>query len=266
MLFDGKRFAVEIEEQIRQRVSEMETKPKIVSVLVGSDPASELYTRLKSEAAKRVGVEFEVVRLDTGIGKEELEKRVREIGEYTEVTGLMIQLPIPGLKENEVREVLAAIPLAKDVDGLRSEESGIMPATVRAIISIMESVADDRLWQREIVVVGGTGAVGKSLIAWLSKKHEVTAVAVNSQTKDLAGDLAQADTVISCVGKPGLITGEMVRSGIVAIDVGAPQGDMTKEVYAKARVAVPVPNGVGPVTIACLMENLGDIYVRKSKI
>ncbi|KKU43606.1 MAG: bifunctional 5,10-methylene-tetrahydrofolate dehydrogenase/ 5,10-methylene-tetrahydrofolate cyclohydrolase [Microgenomates group bacterium GW2011_GWA1_46_7] len=228
MLFDGKRFAVEIEEQIRQRVSEMETKPKIVSVLVGSDPASELYTRLKSEAAKRVGVEFEVVRLDTGIGKEELEKRVREIGEYTEVTGLMVQLPIPGLKENEVREVLAAIPLTKDVDGLRSEESGIMPATVRAIISIMESVADDRLWQR--------------------------------------GDLAQADTVISCVGKPGLITGEMVRSGIVAIDVGAPQGDMTKEVYAKARVAVPVPNGVGPVTIACLMENLGDIYVRKSKI
>jgi len=211
-------------------------------------------------------VEFEVVKLDDRCQMLEIRKTIEEQGRKNETTGIMIQLPIPGLTDTEVREVLASIPLGKDVDGLRTDESGMMPATVRAIISIMENVADDRLWQRKMVVVGGTGAVGKPLIMWLNKKYGVAATAVNSQTKDLAGELSQADVVISCVGKPGLITGEMVRSGIVAIDVGAPYGDMTKEVYAKARVAVPVPNGVGPVTIACLMENLKEIYVRKSKI
>lgn len=249
MIFDGKAFAREIEDKVKTKVLTMQQKPRIVSVLVGSDPASILYTKLKKSAAERCGIDFEVVRLNT------LTNEIAKIGARQEVSGVMVQLPLPELLRGETPKLLAAIPLAKDVDGLRWEESGVKPATVRAILSIVDEVA---VGKTKFVVLGARGMVGRPLVYFL-KERGAEVLEVEWDTPDPFDLVAQGEVVISCVGKGGVVTGEMVREGVIAIDVGSPMGDMRQEVYDKASVAVAVPGGVGPVTIACLLQNALDL-------
>jgi len=258
MLFDGRVFASELEERVKSRIQGKQKRGKVVSVLVGNDPASELYTRLKAKAAERVGITFEVVRIEGGGEVQKLRTRIVQIGAIDEVKGVMVQMPIPGMTRAEMREVVTAIPLSKDVDGLRWEESGRMPATVRAIFSILDKIKDDTradIDNKRYVVVGSHGSVGRPLVHFLKKRGVSEIREVNSQTEGKEQILKRGEVVISCVGKEGVVTGEMVSEGIIAIDVGSPKGDMTQEVYQKAAVAVPVPGGVGPVTVASLMEN-----------
>lgn len=269
MIFDGRKFAKEIEEKVRLVVATLSHKPKIVSILVGNDPASELYTRLKKEAAERVGIEFEVVRLDIGSTAHDIETKIDGYAADNQVDGLMIQLPIPGLQGQTLQELLSAIPLTKDVDGQRWEKSHIIPATVRAILSILDKIAEDPRFQvldSRIVVLGARGAVGRPLVYFL-KKRGVEIIEVEWDTPLPAGSLPEGQVIISCVGKPGIVSADMVKDGIVLIDVGMSQvedkmvGDMTSEVYQKASFAVPVPGGVGPVTIASLMQNAVNLVV-----
>lgn len=255
MLFDGKAFAREIESRVKDGVAKLPKQPKIVSILVGEDPASELYTRLKKSAAERCGIDFEVIKLGVGSRTPEIVGEIQKAA--IRAQGIMIQLPIPGLTRGKQGKLLQLIPLDKDVDGLRWEESGVMPATVRAILSILEKI--DTNWREKFVVVGGTGSIGRPLVHFLKSRHRVEAEVANSKTKDLASATRAAEVLISCVGKEGLITAEMVREGVISIDVGAPKGDMTSDVYLKARIATPVPGGVGPVTVASLMQNVLDM-------
>ena len=255
MKFDGKGFAKKIEDQVAASSLTLDSKPKIVSILVGEDPASVLYTGLKKKAAERVGIEFEVVH------KQSITKEiVEEIAARSDVTSLMIQLPVPGLQGVTLKEVLTAIPYDKDVDGLRYPESGVVPPVVSAILRVMDEIAINsklKIANSKIVVVGAAGFVGSGVMAELSKRG------VSAHRVERGDDMAvikTGDIVISAVGEEGIIKPEMVKEGAVVIDVGAPKGDMTKEVYQKASVSVEVPGGVGPVTIACLMEN-GIKYV-----
>ncbi len=140
MIFDGKSFAKEIEDKVKAQVISMKVKPKIVSILVGADPASVLYTKLKSQAAQRVGIEFEVVKIGEQLTANSLRQKIAEIGARGDVTGVMVQLPLPELLRGRTSKLLEAIPLGKDVDGLRWEESGVKPATVRAILAIVDDV------------------------------------------------------------------------------------------------------------------------------
>jgi len=262
MIFDGRAFAQEMEEQVKLEVEKMESKPKIVSILIGGDPASELYTKLKMAVARRVGIEFEVVRLDI------LKNEIEEIGKREDVTGVMVQLPIPNMPRGRTPRILEGIPLSKDVDGLRWEESKVKPATVRAIFSILDKIAGDSsatlrtspdLWRARFVVVGARGVVGRPLCYYLRQKG-VEVVEVEWDTKEPTRRLLEGQVVISCVGKARVVTGEMVREGAIVVDVGAPRGDMTSEVYQKASVAVAVPGGVGPVTIASLLQNAVEMH------
>ncbi len=261
MLFDGKQFAREIEEQVGAHVTSLVRAPKVVSILVGDDPASELYTRLKKQAAERVGVDFAVKKYTTEKVKN-LEAEIAELGAREDVTGVMVQLPLPEPLRGFSSKYIKMIPLTKDVDGLRWEESKIMPATVRAILSVLERIAKDS--RREIldsrfVVVGARGSVGRPLAHYL-RERRIEVAEVEWDTPDPAKITRGGDVVISCTGKAGIVTGGMVKNGVVALDVGSPKGDMTQEVYEKASVAVPVPGGVGPVTIACLMANALDLF------
>lgn len=264
MIFDGRAFAREIEERLREQVSEREQKPKIVSVLVGNDPSSELYTRLKKSAAERVGIGFEVVRPELS----NLKKKIGELGSREDVSGIMIQLPIPGLSEEETEKILQEIPLAKDVDGLLWERSGVKPATVRAVLTILERIRGDipDLWGRKFAVVGARGAVGRPLTQYLEERG-IEVQKIGRDTKEPAKILQEADVVISCVGKAGLVTEAMVSEGVIAVDVGMSEvegkvvGDMTEGVYQKASVAVAVPGGVGPVTVVSLLQNAVDLGV-----
>ncbi len=268
MIFDGKAFAQELEKQLFYKATNLPAqaglvkKPKIVSILVGSDPASELYTRLKSEAAKRCGIKFEVIRL---AGGQDIVGVVRRLSGTAD--GIMVQLPIPGLQGQTLQDILVTIPLDKDVDGLRWEESGMMPATVKAILAILDKIAERKssdhspkiaqgseLWNKKFVVVGARGHIGKPLVHFL-RERGAEVVEVEWDTSEPTRRVLEGEVVISCVGRAGVVTGEMVKEGVVAIDVGSPKGDMTEDVYQKARVVVRSPGGVGPVTIACLMEN-----------
>jgi methylenetetrahydrofolate dehydrogenase (NADP+) / methenyltetrahydrofolate cyclohydrolase len=259
MIFDGKKFALEIERRVTKEVAKLPNKPKIASILVGNDPASELYTKLKSAAAKRCGITFTVHRLS---GDEGISARIAELA--TTVDGVMVQMPIPGLSRVEQQHVLGSIPLDKDVDGLRWEESRIMPATVRAILTIIEEIEtlqNISIKNKKVVLIGTHGSVGKPLVYFLDQWGVKNIVAVNSDANEPARTIFEGEVVISCVGRAGLVTGQMVRNGVIAIDVGISRvdgrivGDMTPEVYQKASVALPVPGGVGPVTVASLMSN-----------
>lgn len=262
MIFDGRAFAKQIEERIATRLRQDfggRGKPKIVSILVGDDPASELYTRLKKQAAERVGIEFEVQKLEF----EGLANKVAEISNACD--GIMIQLPIPGVGGEELKGIIAEIPLAKDVDGLKWEESGVMPATVRAVLSLVEAIAGDKT---TFSVLGARGAVGRPLVHFLRERGLMVSE-IEWDTKDPAKLILESEVVISCVGKASLVTPDMIRDTTIVIDVGMSEvegkvvGDMTQEVYQKASVAVPVPGGVGPVTIASLMANTAELYERQ---
>lgn len=261
MIIDGRMVASELEKELVAKVAALKDKPKIVSILIGSDPASLLYSELKEKAAKRVGIDFEILKV-AETPKDELIKLVDEISSRDQVTGVMLQLPIPNITGSELNEILKSIPLKKDVDGMRWEESGVMPATVRAIIHLInniEMIIKGSLVDKKMVVVGARGAVGRPLVFYLKKLGYSQVAEVEWDTASPAEIIGTGEVVISCVGKEGHITPEMVIDGTIVIDVGAPRGDMTKKVYEKASVAVGVPNGVGPATIACLMNNALDL-------
>lgn len=263
MIFDGKAYAKDLEQKLTQQVASLVKKPKIVSVIVGDDPASILYTKLKKSAAERVGIEFEVVRLDSLIETKAITQAIEKFGADETVTGVMVQLPLPNDSKGETLKVLKSIPLTKDVDGLRWEESGIQPATVKAVISILNKIGEQGnpdLFERKFVVIGARGAVGRPLTHFL-RSMDIGVSEVEWDTPNPSEIVQWAEVVISCVGKAGIVTDEMVPDGAVVIDVGMSEvegkvvGDMTQEVYQRASLAVPVPGGVGPVTIACLLEN-----------
>lgn len=287
MIFDGKKFARELEDQIKNRVQNLAIKPHIVSIVVGDDPASALYTRLKKAAAERVGIEFEIAKIvDRRSSIVEFAREIAEIGERKEVTGVMVQLPLPGVSRKDTAEVLQGILLAKDVDGLRWEESGVMPATVRAVMAILDNIAKSQiknslptvsstqslqagqiLKSGKYVVIGSRGAVGRPLVHFL-KERGIEVSEVEWDTPDPARTVLAGDIVISCVGKAGVVSGDMVSDGVIAIDVGMSAvngkvaGDMSQEVYQKASISVQVPGGVGPVTIASLLQNSLELSER----
>lgn len=260
MKFDGKAFSQEIEVQVSDKVAKLKVKPRIVSVLVGDDPASALYTKLKQAAAERVGIDFEIVREKGEVTSEKLKQILEVIGQREDVTGVMVQLPLPGDSRKDTEKILAAIPLDKDVDGLRYPESGVVPPVVKAILDVVEEIEKSQITNSPIlqlkkyVVIGASGFVGSATCLELEKKGKEV-IKVDSDTVEPTRSVLVGDVVISCVGKEGVVTEDMVRNGVIAIDVGAPRGDMTSEVYQKASVSVEVPGGIGPVTIACLMQN-----------
>lgn len=261
MIIDGSKVAEELEHLLRNKVANLVLQPRIVSILVGEDPASLLYSRLKEKAAERVGIEFEIVKLARA-SKIELIKLVLEISDRPEVTGVMLQLPIPNISGDELKEVVLSIPITKDVDGMRWEESDVMPATVRAVITLLskiESETQASLVNKRVVLVGSRGAVGRPLVYYLKKLGYSEISEVEWDTPTPVEIIRTGEVIISCVGHEGLITTEMVNEGSIVLDVGAPRGDMTIEVYQKASVSVEVPGGVGPVTIASLMNNALDL-------
>jgi methylenetetrahydrofolate dehydrogenase (NADP+)/methenyltetrahydrofolate cyclohydrolase len=261
VIFDGRKFAAEKEITLTLRVMGLKARgvyPKLASILVGNDPASELYVNLKKKAAERIGAEVDIYFIRENSKLEDLLFLIKTLNEDETVHGIMIQMPIPGRMTNDKLQIINSIVSEKDVDGLR-EDSPFLHPTSKAVIEIIDQAKKDIPCKGnpcKVVVVGATGMVGKPLVKELkNQKYEV--VECNSKTPDLQGLSLQADILVSVTGVSNIVKGDMVKDGAIVIDVGSPKGDVDfPEASKKASFISPVPGGVGPVTITCLLENL----------
>ena len=269
-IIDGKAVAAQIREQVAedvaQLVSERGSPPGLATVLVGADPASQIYVAGKHRACAEVGIASIERELPEDAGQEELAAVVSELNADPAVSGIIVQLPLPG--HLDAARATSAVDPAKDVDGLTPTNAGLLAlgrnglvsATPLGVIELLRRY-DTPLEGAHAVVVGRSDLVGKP-VASLLLAENATVTVCHSRTRDLEQVCQSADVLIAAVGRPRLVTGEMVREGATVIDVGMNRtddglvGDVDFEAAAKrARAITPVPGGVGPMTIAMLLRN-----------
>jgi len=256
-VFDGRAWATAEEEILREKVRELRDSfnitPSLVSVLVGDDKASKLYTSLKQNAAQRLGIKFTVRVFDESTSAKSIKKFIQKQNEDESVHGIMVQMPLPGKLSASKDEIVDAIDKAKDVDGLRINSEFIHP-TVKAILEVLEIALSDKS-KEKIVLLGSRGMVGSKLISEL-KNQNFNFEGVDKDTDDLASLTRVADVLVSATGQASLITADLVKEGVVIVDVGAPDPEVANSAKAKAKLITPVPGGIGPMTISSLMQNL----------
>jgi len=252
IIFDGRNFAAEKLAKLDKEVAKLKNKgiyPRLASILVGQDFASKLYVSLKKKAAEKIGVEMDIYRFGENETCENIITLINSLNEDPLVHGIMVQLPLPNAVSNYKLQIINSIKSGKDVDGLRKDSFYVHP-TAMAILQIIE-VARLRLASarqaKTICVIGKGGMVGSALL----EKIKDTDYKLMENSKD-------ADILVSTTGSPNLVKADMVKEGVVVIDVGFPKGDVDPSVYPKASFYTPVPGGVGPVTITCLLENLAE--------
>ena len=269
-MFDGKDFARKKELELAEKVKRLDRVPKLVSIVVGEDRASHLYVNLKGEAAKRVGIQFKKIEFKVKSEKLKVEEIINIINKLNGddlVTGIMVQMPLPQDIRDKTFDIVSAIAPEKDVDGLTgrgrflARRTGLgrltfLPATVKAVLKILEA-EKVAVAGKPVVVVGRSRILGRPLAEELRRLGAKVTVA-HSQTPDLGAVTRTAEILVSATGKPGLVTRDMVKPGAVVIDVGEPRGDVNEGVQEVASFVTPVPGGVGPVTVACLIENVVD--------
>ncbi|KKU04038.1 MAG: Bifunctional protein FolD [Candidatus Woesebacteria bacterium GW2011_GWC2_47_16] len=266
IIFDGRAYASQKESLLKLRVEKLKEKgkiPRLASILIGDNPASKLYVDLKKKAAEEIGVALDVYSLRHDVKADDVLKLIDSLNKNQAVNGIMIQLPLPGSLSKDKGRIISTIDSRKDVDGLRVDSPFLHP-TSKAVVEILDR-AKLMLGKkpRTVCVIGATGMVGRPLVKELKKKgYRVTEG--SSETKNLADKTRKADVLISAIGKANLLKGDMVKDGAVIIDVGSPKGDVQlSEVAPKVSFVTPVPGGVGPVTIACLLENLVEACQEK---
>jgi len=252
-------------------VRAMDFAPGLAVVLVGENPASQVYVRNKTRACEEAGIVSIEHRPPASITESELLALIDSLNHDSRVHGILVQLPLPGHIRSE--SVLAAVAPHKDVDGFHPENLGLLasghprfvPCTPAGIMRLLDH-AGIALQGKHAVVVGRSNIVGKPAALLLLERH-ATVTICHSRTTDLAGIIRQADVLVAAVGRPRLITGAMVKPGVAVIDVGINRlqegpdagklcGDVNfQEMLGKAGCVTPVPGGVGPMTIAMLLEN-----------
>lgn len=269
-LMDGRAVSAAVRDKLALRVRELEArgvKPHLAVVLVGEDPASQIYVRNKERACEKLGIRSTVLRLAAECTQQELEDAVRTLSADPQVHGILVQLPLP--RHIDPAAVIEAIPPEKDVDGFTPVNAGRLlngepcfaPCTPAGCLRMIEAAGVD-LDGKHAVVVGRSNIVGKPAALLLMQKN-ATVTVCHSHTRDLAAVCRTADVLIAAVGKAGFITADMVKPGAVVIDVGINRGADGKlhgdvdfaPVSEVASCITPVPGGVGLMTRAMLMLN-----------
>jgi len=268
MIIDGKALASEMEAETRERVERLASsgkRPGLATIIVGENPASQMYVRIKHSACDRVGIRSENVNLPEDAEIEEIVETVRRLNERDDVNGILLQLPLPGNRDPAL--AMAAIDPAKDVDGFHPVNMGsllagaerLVPCTPKGIIWALERLGVD-LKGKEAVIVGHSNVVGKPLAAMMLNRNATVSVC-HVFTKDLASHTLKAEILVVAAGVPSLIKKDMVKPGTYVFDVGINRvegktvGDVEfDEVLEVAAAVTPVPGGVGPLTVSMLMS------------
>jgi methylenetetrahydrofolate dehydrogenase (NADP+)/methenyltetrahydrofolate cyclohydrolase len=263
-LIKGKPIAERIRAQVAEDVAAI-GHIGLVTVLVGDDPASDVYIRLKHKAAVAAGIDATDLRLPEETREEELLAKVEELDADPQVDAILVQLPLP--KQIDEAKVIRALAPAKDVDGFHPFNAGqlylgeptLVPATPRGVMAMLADQGVELSGARA-VVIGRSAIVGKPM-AHLLLQQNATVTICHSRTKNLARHTLEADVLVAAVGVPAMVTPDMVKPGGVVIDVGINRtddgivGDVDPGAAEVAGYVTPVPGGVGPMTIACLLEN-----------
>jgi 5,10-methylene-tetrahydrofolate dehydrogenase/methenyl tetrahydrofolate cyclohydrolase len=278
-IINGQQIAADIQEEVRVQVEEMKEKygytPGLATVLVGENPASQTYVRMKQKRCLEVGINSFGYNLPVETSQAELQTLVAELNAKPEVNGILVQLPLPDHIDEET--ILNTIDLGKDVDGFHPVNIGrlamkgrnplFIPCTPYGVMELLKR-SDIKLSGADAVIVGRSNIVGLP-VAMLLQKANATVTICHSRTKDLPGHVRRADIVVAAIGRREMITGDMIKPGAAVIDVGINQkedptkkrgyrlvGDVEFESASQVAGAItPVPRGVGPMTIAMLLKN-----------
>ena len=265
-IIDGKTIASKIVERLKKRVKGLKEKPGLALVIVGNNPASEIYVDFKEKTSKEVGIYCERYNLPENCSQDELLKIVDELNQKKEIHGILVQLPLP--KQIDENLVIDSILPHKDVDGftpvnlgnLVNDNNFLEPATARAVMVLIESTGI-KIEGKNAVVVGRSNIVGKPVSLLLLQKN-ATVTICHSKTKNLKEHTKNADILVVACGKAKLIKKDMVKKGAIVIDVGINRvygkivGDVDFDAVKEIAAHItPVPKGVGPMTIAMLLDN-----------
>jgi methylenetetrahydrofolate dehydrogenase (NADP+)/methenyltetrahydrofolate cyclohydrolase len=270
-IIDGKSIAAKLRSKLRSQIHSQLKKrkpaPKLAVILVGDDPASAVYVRNKHLACEEVGIQTLDYSLPAKVSQKKLIELIRKLNKDKTVSGILLQLPLP--KQLKADELLEEIDPLKDVDGFHSSNLGrlaqgqpqLKPCTPRGVMLLLKAIKQ-RLLGKQAVIVGASNIVGKPMALELLAEG-CTVTICHRFTQNLAEQVGKADILVSAVGKPGIIKGKWIKKGATVIDVGIillPNGKLTGDVefeqaMKKAKWITPVPGGVGPMTVAVLLEN-----------
>ncbi|MDD2682361.1 MAG: bifunctional 5,10-methylenetetrahydrofolate dehydrogenase/5,10-methenyltetrahydrofolate cyclohydrolase [Bacilli bacterium] len=276
MLLDGKLISEEIKKRVAEEVYSLNDTLTLAIILVGKDPASEIYVNSKTKACEKAGIKTKDYFLDNKIPEKELIDLIRALNEDPLITGILVQMPLPSHISED--NVVNSIDPAKDVDGLNIINQGkllnnancIVPATPKGILSLLKRYFVE-ISGKHAVIIGRSKLVGKPM-ALLLLNNNATITVCHSRTENLKEIVKRADIVIVAIGKPKFLTADMVKKDAAVIDVGINRvqgkivGDVDfEEVSEVASYITPVPRGVGPMTIASLLENVVKCYHMQNK-
>ena len=275
MIIDGKKVAAELREELKKKVTELKSTynvvPGLTVILVGEDPPSKIYVRNKEKSAIEVGINSEVIRYPENVEEKVVLNKIKELNNNNNVSGILVQLPLP--KHIDKRKVIETIIPGKDVDGfhpmnvgnLSSGYDSSIPCTPLGCYLLLKKV-EKNLNGKHAVVIGRSNLNGKPMTQLLLKEN-CTVTITHSKTKDLKAECNRADIIIAAVGRPKLVKGDWVKKDAIVIDVGINKtdnglvGDVDfDEVSKVAKAITPVPGGVGPMTIACLLNNTVECF------
>ncbi len=277
ILIDGKKAAAELRQELKSEVNSLKKKynkvPGLTVILIGDFTPSQIYVRNKEKSANEVGLNSKVVKYPSDVKEGVVLDKIKELNSDNSVSGILVQLPLP--KQIDKKKVIEAIDPSKDVDGfhpmnvgnLSSGYESSVPCTPLGCYLLIKKI-EPNLSGKKAVVVGRSNLNGKPMTQLLLKEN-CTVTITHSKTKDLKLECLKADIIIAAVGIPELIKGDWVKEGAIVIDVGINKtengivGDVNfVEVSKVAKALTPVPGGVGPMTIACLLKNTIDCFKR----
>ena len=275
MIIDGKKVAADLRAELKKNIAELKSNynaiPGLTVILVGEDTPSKIYVKNKEKFAKEVGMNSEVIRYPENVEEKVVLNKIQELNDDKKVSGILVQLPLP--KHINKRKVIETILPGKDVDGfhpinvgnLSSGYDSNIPCTPLGCYLLLKKV-EKNLNGKHAVVIGRSNLNGKPMTQLLLKEN-CTVTITHSKTKDLKAECNRADIIVAAVGRPKLVKGDWIKKGAIVIDVGINKtdsglvGDVDfDEVSKVAKAITPVPGGVGPMTIACLLNNTVECF------
>ena len=275
MILDGKKAAAELREELKKKIIELKSTynavPGLTVILIGEDPPSKIYVRNKEKFAIEVGINSQVIKYPEDVEEKVVLNKIKELNSDNKVSGILVQLPLP--QHIDKRKVIETIDPVKDVDGfhpvnvgnLSSGYDSSIPCTPLGCYLLLKKV-EQNLSGKHAVMIGRSNLNGKPMTQLLLKEN-CTVTITHSKTKDLKTECSRADIIIAAVGRPKLVKGDWVKKDAIVIDVGINKtdsglvGDVDfDEVSKVAKAITPVPGGVGPMTIACLLNNTVECF------